>query len=341
MIEDTDAVVETPQMQAEFAAAVGQVTAELAGSEAEEAAAVPQMQKPIGEAKPAGEAQTAADEGKSSQRVALIMKREAQARRAAEEARAERARTAAEIERLERLKAETSRKPEPEPTVDDDELEQLLARKLGADAPDDLKFRARLAQRLRSKEQAYEQRLREIEERDAKRDEETKQFSARYEEQQREQQARTYLRTEVMPKFGDDLAGIRALAADEEFAQGLITPGLAAYREHHSRFQQGDEDEPATPERAFRPMQERLVRMTTLLMSDPAFAAVVQKALGAPKSKTTTAEEKKPALPPKTLSNTQHVTTTKLRAPGSKLSMQEEFDEAVEAVAADLARGNA
>lgn len=176
-----------------------------------------------------------------------------------------------------------------------DHAEDMLADALGDDAPAELRLKAQIAQLARQRDQdraelqAFQQRLEQ---------QAQQQTAAQTMHQQRE-----YVRQTLLPQFGDKAAAVRALAADPEFADTVIGAGIQQY---HAMVEQRGEADPAE---AFTDAHRRLVRMGTRLMSDPAVAAEITRALEATKPKQATPPAEKPQPAP-TLSNQQHTSTT-------------------------------
>lgn len=167
-----------------------------------------------------------------------------------------------------------------------DHAENVLAETMGSEAPGDLKMRAQMAQLQRQADAdraelaAYRQQL----------DNEKQQAQ----QVQHQAQQHEYVKTTLLPTFGEKAAIVRALAGDAEFADGIINTGIQRY---HAMAQELGEAEPAE---AFAIVDQGLERLILRAMSDPAVATRIQSKLDASKPKPTTPPAEKPQPAPTT-----------------------------------------
>ena len=298
------------QIRAEVAALIANPGTDVAPAPAA-AAAPAETPPPATEAPPAATPTPSAPAPTEFQLDEATQRQIAAARRAQEAAQNERRQLAAERQQAQAQAAAAQRLADIEAmartgktgallralgvTPGKDHAEDMLADALGDDAPAELRLKAQIAQLARQREADRA---------------ELAAFKASLEQQAQQQtaaqqmaQQREYVRQTLLPQFGDKAAAVRALAADPEFADTVIGAGIQQY---HAMVEQRGEADPAE---AFTDAHRRLVRMGTRLMSDPAVAAEITKALEAVKPKQAPPPAEKPQPAP-TLSNQQHTSTT-------------------------------
>lgn len=187
----------------------------------------------------------------------------------------------------------------------------ILAETLGKDAPAELRTEAQIAQ-LERRMQAQDA---ELARRDQAAQQAAQEAAQRQDLEQRHRAARDYVRAELLPELGDKTATIRALAAHPEFGDGVVMQGISHFQQLAA--QRGD----AEPAEAFQQVHSKLIRMAVAIMSDPAAAAEIQKAVQANKPQPPVpAEKTKPA--PTTISNQQHFSSTTPPAPAATFEEQ-------------------
>jgi hypothetical protein len=235
-------------------------------------------------------------QARQAQQQSLAVKQQADA--ALKELETARAELAAHKSSLERAKArgdlvELARLHGITPSRD--HAEAVLAAGLGKDAPADLRLQT-MVQNQAAELAALRQEMQQA------------QMAQQQAQQQAlatqaEMQTRQRVRHEIAPKFGDDLALVRALVKDDENGDAVANAIITRYREMSA------EDADVLPDDAAKPIDQHFDRMIQRWAADPVAAARMQRALAAsaPKIQPTHPAEKPQPAP--TIGN-KHVSST-------------------------------